>query len=71
VTDLVVVTDALCRIPPEFRKYFLDWRRATRVRAVALVLDGPPGDLAGVCDEVHRVASLDPSGEAVGRVLSL
>jgi len=70
-TDLVMVTDARCRITTELRERFLAWRRSARVRAVALVIGSAPGDLEGVCDEVHRVNTLDPAGEAVGRILSL
>ena len=69
VTDLVLVTDARCRIPSEIKQRFLDWR--AHVRAVALVIGSAPGDLEGVCDECHRVSALDPAGDAVGRVLSL
>ncbi|WP_439622094.1 hypothetical protein [Gemmata sp.] len=72
VTDLVVVTDALCRIPAALRDTFLAWRRAARVRATALVVGGAaPGDLAAVCDACHAVPALDPASETVGRVLSL
>jgi uncharacterized protein with von Willebrand factor type A (vWA) domain len=71
VTDLVILTDARCRIPTDLRDSFLDWRRSAQVRAVALVLGSSPGDLATVCDECHTVAALDPDGIAVGRVLSL
>ena len=49
----------------------MNWRTSVRVRAVALVIGNPPGDLEGVCDEVHRVNAIDPAGDAVGRVLSL
>ncbi len=70
-TDLVILTDAKCRISPETQNHFLEWRAAARVRAVALVIGSAPGDLEGVCDEVHRVTALDPAGDAVGRVLSL
>ena len=70
-TDLVMITDARCRIPAELQKWFCNWRASARVRAVALVIGNPPGDLAGVCDEVHRVNAIDPAGDAVGRVLSL
>jgi uncharacterized protein with von Willebrand factor type A (vWA) domain len=70
-TDLVMVTDARCRIPTDLAQRFLHWRKCARVRAVALVIGSPPGDLEGVCDEVHRVPTLDPGGDAVGRVLSL
>ena len=71
VTDLVMVTDARCRIPPALRNRFVAWKQTARVRAVALVVDGASGDLEVVCDEVHRVNALDPAGDAVGRVLSL
>jgi uncharacterized protein with von Willebrand factor type A (vWA) domain len=71
VTDLVILTDARCRIPADVRDPFLSWRRSARVRAVALVLNSAPGELAAVCDECHTVTTLDPDGPAVGRVLSL
>ena len=71
VTDVVLVTDARCRITAALRDRFLAWKQSARARVVSLVLDCPPGDLAAVSDEVHSVRSLDPSGDAVGRVLSL
>jgi uncharacterized protein with von Willebrand factor type A (vWA) domain len=71
VTDLIFVTDARCRLPPEVKKCFLKWKRAARARLVTLVIDNPPGDLADVSDEVHQVRSLAPDSDAVGRVLSL
>ena len=71
VTDLIVVTDALCTIPGPVRESFLAWKRAAQVRAIALVVDHPAGDLAAVADEVHSVRSLDADEDAVGRVLAL
>jgi uncharacterized protein with von Willebrand factor type A (vWA) domain len=71
ITDLVMITDARCRLPTELRDRFLDWRRAAYVRAVALVVGGAPGDLAAVCDECHTVPALDPADATVGRVLAL
>jgi uncharacterized protein with von Willebrand factor type A (vWA) domain len=71
VTDLVMVTDAQCRIPPDLRARFLAWKQSARARVISMVLDNPPGDLAAVSDEVHSVRSLDSAGDAVGRVLSL
>ena len=70
-TDLVIITDARCRIPSELQKWFWNWRASARVRAVALVIGNPPGDLEAVCDECHRLNAIDPAGDAVGRVLSL
>ncbi len=73
VTDVVFVTDAVCRIPAELQNRFWNWKRAAGARLVALVVDSPPGDLAAVSDEVHQVRSLAPDADAdaVGRVLSL
>ena len=71
VTDLVMITDARVRIPPEVRERFDAWRRSARARVVSLVLGSSPGDLVLVSDECHQVQSLDPGSDAVGRVLSL
>ncbi len=71
ITDLVLVTDAKCRIPVSQQNQFYRWKQKARVRAVGLVVGSTPGDLAHVCDEVHQVATLDPTGEALGHVLSL
>jgi len=71
VTDLVFVTDARCRIPADVREAFLGWKRTVRARLVTLVIDHPPGDLAGISDEVHVVPGLTPDLDPVGRVLAL
>jgi uncharacterized protein with von Willebrand factor type A (vWA) domain len=71
VTDLVFVTDARCRLSPEIKNRFLEWKRTAQARLVTLVIDNQPGDLAHLSDEVHTVRSLDPDSDAVGRVLSL
>ena len=71
VTDLIFLTDARARIPADLRTRFLAWKETAKARVVSLVIDHPPGDLAAVSDEVHSVRSLDPDGDAVGRVLSL
>ncbi|MDB5313933.1 MAG: hypothetical protein JWO38_8135 [Gemmataceae bacterium] len=70
-TDVILVTDARCRVPADVRDRFVAWKRAARVRAIALVIDNPPGDLGGVCDEVYVVRSLTADDPAVGRVLSV
>ncbi len=71
VTDLVFLTDARARIPADLRARFVAWKRSARVRVTSLILSNPPGDLTAVSDEVHSVRSLDPAGDAIGRVLSL
>jgi uncharacterized protein with von Willebrand factor type A (vWA) domain len=70
-TDVILITDAQCRIPAEVRDSFCAWKQSAQVRAIALVIDHEPGDLALVSDEVHSVKSLDADEAAVGRVLSL
>lgn len=71
VTDVLLITDALCVIPADIRERFQAWKQSAQVRVIALVIDNPPGDLAAVADEVHSVRSLDADESAVGRVLSL
>jgi uncharacterized protein with von Willebrand factor type A (vWA) domain len=71
ITDLIFLTDARARIPADLRARFLAWKATAQARVISLVIDHSGGDLAGVSDEVHSVRSLDPDGDAVGRVLSL
>jgi uncharacterized protein with von Willebrand factor type A (vWA) domain len=71
VTDVVFVTDAVCRLPPAVTDPFLAWKKAAKARLVTLVLNTAAGDLTAVSDEVHLVATLTPDADAVGRVLSL
>ena len=71
VTDVIMITDAICQIPTEIRERFCAWKQSAQVRAIALVIDNPSGDLAAVADEVHSVRSLDADESAVGRVLSI
>jgi uncharacterized protein with von Willebrand factor type A (vWA) domain len=71
VTDLIFLTDARAHIPATLRDQFNHWKRSVPTRVIALVLSTGAGDLAALSDEVHLVRTLDPDGEAVGRVLSL
>lgn len=70
-TDIIFLTDAVCRVPARDRDAFLAWKASVRARVVSLVVNGPPGDLAALSDECHVVPALGPDGEAVGRVLDL
>ena len=71
MTDVVMLTDAICCIPEDIRGRFLAWKESSIVRVIGLVIDSPAGDLAAVCDEVHSVRSLAADEDAVGRILSL
>jgi uncharacterized protein with von Willebrand factor type A (vWA) domain len=70
-TDVLFITDALCRIPPEVKTRFLDWKRQAKARLITLVIESTPGDLAHISDEVHQVPSLSVCEVAVERVLSI
>ena len=70
-TDVLFVTDCQCRIPEPLRIRILQWKDSVKARFITLVIGGAAGDLAGISDEVHLVASLSATEEAVGRVLSI
>src|SRR5262245_28319228 len=70
-TDVLFITDAICRIPSDVRERFLEWKRQAQARLITLVVEGEPGDLTAISDEVYQVPSLAVTEEAVGRALSL
>jgi uncharacterized protein with von Willebrand factor type A (vWA) domain len=69
-TDVLFVTDAQVRLPAAVRDGFLAWKRQAKARLVTLVIQGNPGDLDAISDEVHLVRSLAAEEDAVGRALS-
>ena len=71
VTDVLFVTDALCRIPADLAARFNAWKRSVGARVISLVIGSDPGELVLVSDECHRVAALSPDDPAVGRALSV
>jgi uncharacterized protein with von Willebrand factor type A (vWA) domain len=71
VTDVLVITDALCQIPTDLQASFRSWKQQVQARLIALVIDSSPGDLAAISDEIHRVGSLAVSEEGIERVLSI
>jgi uncharacterized protein with von Willebrand factor type A (vWA) domain len=70
-TDVVFLTDAICRLPADVVRRFLAWKAEVQARLITLVIQSGPGDLAAVSDEVHLVGSLGVAEEGVGRSLSL
>jgi uncharacterized protein with von Willebrand factor type A (vWA) domain len=71
VTDVLFITDALCRITADLQAQFITWKQRVKARLITLVIQSSAGDLAAVSDETHLVQSLSVSEEAVGRVLSI
>ncbi len=70
-TDVVMITDCQCRLPVAVRDAFNAWKTSVSARVLTLVVGDTPGDLGHVSDEIFRVSALDPSGDAIGRILSL
>ena len=71
ITDIVMITDCKARVPHPVREAFNVWKKSVTARVLTLVIGDRPGDLEHVSDEVFRVPTLDPTSDAVGRVLSL
>ena len=70
-TDVIVITDALCRIPAELQQQFNAWKTCVQARVISLIINSKTGDLEGISDELHTVTSLDANEHAVERVLSI
>lgn len=70
-TDVIFVTDALCRIPARLQEEFCTWKQQVQARLISLIIQSTPGDLRAISDEVHEVPSLSVSEAAVEHVLSL
>jgi uncharacterized protein with von Willebrand factor type A (vWA) domain len=70
-TDLLFITDAICRLGEEVKRPFMAWKQSVQARLITLVIDSEPGDLSAISDEVHQVSSLSVTEEGVERVLSI
>ena len=71
VTDVVFITDALCRIAPILVKQFNAWKQEVQARLITLVIGSVPGDLTDISDEIHELDSLAVTEAGVERVLSI
>lgn len=70
-TDVVFITDAICRIPPKARDSFLAWKKRVRANVTTLIVQSQPGDLAAISDRVYAVPALEADSEGVGAVLEI
>lgn len=70
-TDVICITDAIVNVPDDMRERFLRWKAAEKVRMLSLIINGEPGDLAAVSDEVFRVSGIDVGEDAIGKCLSV
>jgi uncharacterized protein with von Willebrand factor type A (vWA) domain len=71
VTDVVMITDAICRLPSALVDRFDGWKRGARARVISLIVGDEPGDLRKVSDECHVIQSINTEEAAIGRVLSI
>ena len=78
-TDVLFITDAICRIPGPDKARFMEWKAKVKARLITLVIDGG-GHLSGpnrllsiadISDEAHVVPDLSATEEGVERALSI
>jgi len=70
-TDVVVITDAMLRVPDKVKNNFNNWKAESQAKMVTIVIGDQPGDLEAVSDATFSVADLDIEQEAVRKVLSI
>lgn len=70
-TDVIFLTDAICRLPADVMATFVAWKKTVQARLITLVIGAAAGDLQAVSDEVHLVQSLGVDEAGVGKVLSV
>lgn len=70
-TDCIMITDGFVSIPDRVRDNFNAFKAAEKIKMTAIVVEGSPGQLATVSDEVHEIPAIDTAAEAVGGVLSV
>ena len=71
-TDIIMFTDACCRVSHETFCSFTAFKAANNVKLTSIVIGGEKaGDLAGVSDQCVEVIGLDTETPVVGSILSL
>lgn len=70
-TDVLFITDAICRIPANGVESFNAWKREVGAKVTGLIVGATAGDLVKVCDECHEVSGVDAGDLSVGKILSL
>lgn len=70
-TDVIFITDAVCRVPERMGDKFLSWKKQVQARVISLIVRSKPGDLQRLSDEVFTLPSLAADEAGVARILSL
>jgi len=71
-TDVILVTDAIVRVPTQMRDEFLQWKDAEKVKVKTILIqkfDRGAGELESISDEVISTSEINP--EAVDSCLSI
>ena len=69
-TDLIMITDARCHVPPQIEASFMAWKMQEHVKLDTIVINSSAGDLDRVSDKVHLVSDLGLDSECVAECLS-
>jgi uncharacterized protein with von Willebrand factor type A (vWA) domain len=70
-TDLIIVTDAVVRVPTALESSFKAWKVQEKVRTISLVLERSAGDMEKVSDEVHLMGTVSVDQPGVTACLGL
>lgn len=70
-TDLILNSDAICHVPPDMERKFLEWKAREKVRCISLILAASAGGLARVSDEVHLLPRFGLEQTAIQNCLSI
>lgn len=70
-TDVICITDAQVDAPEDVVGQFNAWKVREHVRMISLIINGEPGDLAKVSDQLHRVNSISVDEEGIEGAVSI
>jgi uncharacterized protein with von Willebrand factor type A (vWA) domain len=71
-TDIIQITDAICRVPAKMADSFNSWKASTQAKYYTLLLrSGDPGDLARVSDRTWCLRNLSIEEGAIQELMSI
>jgi uncharacterized protein with von Willebrand factor type A (vWA) domain len=70
-TDIILLTDAIVRVPDEMAKAFLAWKAQEKVKCISLILAARAGDLGKVSDQVHLIRRVDVDQAGIQETLAI
>lgn len=70
-TDVLCITDAIVSCPPEMAEHFLAWKKRSQCKMITFVIEGEPGDLAPLSDQLFQMDAIEADSEAVHTAVSI